>query len=283
MELALALPVPTLDHVVINVRDAMDDAAEIYRRLGFQLTARGYHTLGSINHLAMFGTDYLELVGLPKGATGRADLLQAPPGLNGLVFGTEDSAALHAALSQAGVPVEPPLEFSRPVDYAGGKRDAVFRTVHLKAGVAPEGRVYFCQHFTRDLVWRDAWRHHANGVIAIARAVIASTQPDATAAVYRRMFGPDALRATGGGHSLMVGNARFDILSPAELQRQFPGACPDAAGRGAYMAALSLRTTSLEKAARALRDGGIAGVTRQDGRLVVAAAHAVNCTLEFVE
>ena len=50
-------PVPTLDHVVVNVHDRIDAAAETYRRLGFTLTPRGYHTLGSMNHLAMFGTD----------------------------------------------------------------------------------------------------------------------------------------------------------------------------------------------------------------------------------
>ena len=55
-------PVPTLDHVVVNVRDRLDEAAATYGRLGFTLTPRGYHTLGSMNHLAIFGTDYLELI-----------------------------------------------------------------------------------------------------------------------------------------------------------------------------------------------------------------------------
>src|SRR5207244_4444352 len=102
----MTLPAATLDHVVINARDDMDRAADIYRRLGFTLTERGYHSLGSTNHLAMFGTDYLELIALPKGATsGRMDLLNYPFGLNGLVFGSEDSAATYGALAKAGVPV----------------------------------------------------------------------------------------------------------------------------------------------------------------------------------
>ena len=78
----MALPVATLDHVVINARDDMDRAADTYTRLGFTLTERGYHSLGSMNHLAMFGTDYLELIAIPKGATtGRrrsAQLLRRP-------------------------------------------------------------------------------------------------------------------------------------------------------------------------------------------------------------
>ena len=97
----MTLPAATLDHVVINARDDMDRAADIYRRLGFTLTERGYHSLGSMNHLAMFGTDYLELIAVPKGATtGRMDLLTFPSGLNGLVFGSEDSAVTYAAARQ---------------------------------------------------------------------------------------------------------------------------------------------------------------------------------------
>ena len=48
-----------LDHVVINVKDDMDLAQLVFSNLGFTLTPRGYHTLGSINHLMMFGSDYM--------------------------------------------------------------------------------------------------------------------------------------------------------------------------------------------------------------------------------
>src|ERR1700761_9011596 len=98
------LPVPTLDHVVVNARDQIDPAADTYRRLGFTLTPRGYHTLGSINHLAMFGTDYLELIAVRPGDTSRREIMTAPLGLNGLVFGTEDATATYEALRQGGIP-----------------------------------------------------------------------------------------------------------------------------------------------------------------------------------
>ncbi|MBV9248173.1 MAG: VOC family protein, partial [Acetobacteraceae bacterium] len=84
----MVLPVPTLDHVVVNVRDRIEEGAQVYRRLGFTLTPRGFHTLGSINHLAMFGTEYLELIAAPAGESRRQEILSAPEGLNGLVFGS---------------------------------------------------------------------------------------------------------------------------------------------------------------------------------------------------
>ncbi|MBS0518729.1 MAG: VOC family protein [Proteobacteria bacterium] len=280
----MTLPVPTLDHVVINARDEMDRAADVYRRLGFTLTERGYHSLGSMNHLAMFGTDYLELIAVPKDATsGRLDLLNFSFGLNGLVFGSEDSAVTYAELSKAGVPVEPPVEFTRPVKYEGGQGDARFRTVRMKAGVVPYGRVYYCHHFTRDLVWRDEWRHHRNGVVAVARAIIVEPDPAKGSKLYEDMFGTEAVRAIPGGKTVIVGNSRFDIVTEAALKEQFGDAAPAAEGRAAYMAGLTFRTTSLAKAARALQDGTIAGVKQDSGRLVVPAKEAMNAVLEFIE
>jgi hypothetical protein len=280
----MTLPVATLDHVVINARDDMDHAAELYTRLGFTLTERGYHSLGSTNHLAMFGTDYLELIAVPKGATsGRLDLLNFPFGLNGLVFGSEDSAVTYGELIKAGVPVEAPVEFTRPVKYADGQGDARFRTVRMKNGVVPYGRVYWCHHFTRDLVWRDEWRHHANGTVAIQRAIIVEPDPAAASKLYADMFGPEAIHDIKGGKSLTVGNSRYDIVTEATLKAEFGDAAPDAGGRTAYMAGLTFRTVSLAKAAQTLQAGKIAGVVQSAGKLVVPAKQALNAVLEFIE
>ena len=86
-----------------------------------------------------------------------------------------------------------------------------------------------------------------------------------------------------GGQAVIVGNSRFDILTAAALGAQVGrDAMPDAAGRPAYMAGLAFRTTSLARAAAALRQGSIPFVER-DGRLVVPAREAINAVIEFVE
>lgn len=277
------LPVPTLDHVVVNVRDRIDEGLETYRRLGFTMTPRGYHTLGSMNHLAIFGTDYLELIAAPPGDSRRAEILAAPFGLNGLVFGTEDSAAVYAALHDAGVPVEPPLEFSRPVDFGGGSRDATFRTVRLTPGTVPAGRIYFCHHFNRDLVWRDAWRHHANGAVGVIRAVIAARDPSVLGSLFARMFGEDAVRRSAARCSLRIGLSQIDIVAPDELAREFADAASAADGREDFMAALTIRTRSLDRAADALAASGINRVRRENTRIVVPATETFGVTLEFRE
>ena len=53
-----------IDHAMILVRD-LDRARDTYARMGFTLTPRGFHSLGSQNHCIMFGRDYLELMALP--------------------------------------------------------------------------------------------------------------------------------------------------------------------------------------------------------------------------
>jgi hypothetical protein len=275
------LPVPTLDHVVVNLRDRIDEGAEAYRRLGFTLTPRGYHTLGSMNHLAMFGTDYLELIAAKPDDDSRPEIMAASSGLNGLVFASEDADATYQALRAVGVPIDPPQQFSRPVMVGDRMLDATFRTTRLPGGSVPAGRLYFCQHLTRHLVWRDEWRHHPNGAIGVARAVIAAEDPSRLGELFRRMFGTETVRQTDEGCSLLLGLSRFDVVTPGALWEMFGHAAPDSRGRREYMAALTLRTLSLDAAELALERGGIKGVDRVGTSVLVPASEAFGVTLEF--
>ncbi len=277
----MTLPMPTLDHVVVNVHDRMDEAQALYGRLGFTLTPRGYHSLGSVNHLAIFGTDYLELIGTPPGGGARQDILGWPLGLNGLVWGTEDSAGVAASLTAAGVACSPPNEFTRPVQLADTARDAVFRTVRLPNEATPAGRLYFCHHFTRDLVWRDEWRSHANGVVGVLESVIAAEDPSRLAGLFRQMFGAAAVSQVPGGSRLAVALSRFDIINPAELAARFGTAAAAAQGRREWMAALVLRTRSLDMAEATLRAGGIT-LARTPDRVLVGPDQTLGVTLAFV-
>jgi Glyoxalase-like domain len=177
--------------------------------------------------------------------------------------------------------VEPPLEFSRPVELPDGPRDATFRTVRLTPGTVPAGRIYFCHHFTRDLVWRDEWRHHANGTVGVMRAVIAARDPSVLGALFARMFGQDAVRPTQVGCSLTVGLSQFDVMSRAGLAAEFGDAVPADDGRDDTMAALTLRTRSLEAASAALAAGRINAVRREADRIIVPATETFGVTLEF--
>ncbi len=262
-------PTPVLDHIVVNVHQRMDEAQQLFTRLGFALTPRGYHTLGSINHLAIFATDYLELIALPQSASGRQDLLGWPMGWNGVVFNTEDAAGLQATLNAAGVPAGPPNDFSRPVDFTGGTGDAAFRTVRLPNETTPSGRLYFCQHKTRELVWRDEWRVHPNGVTGVARIVFAAKDPSRLGKVFAAMF--------GAGTSFLAGLVRIEVVTPAEALARYGDAVADPAGRPEWIAAVEYRVRSMAQTHAALQAGGI--TLRADG--LVAAADAMGAAMVF--
>jgi len=274
------LPVPAIDHVIINARDRLDDAATAYQRLGFTLTPRGHHSLGSSNNLAILGTDYIELVGVMPGASNRTDVLDWPAGLNGLVFKTFDSDSTFAALQDAGVPALPPQALSRPVEMPGGTHEAAFRNVRLERAANPAGRMFFCHHLTPELVWHDAWRRHPNGALGVLRAVVCAIDPAMLGALFARMFGADSVRQTADGCTLSAVLARIDVVTPAALDAEFGAAAPRAKGRGQFMAALTLRTLSLDRAAHALREGGIAAT--RDGRgITVPAGETCGVALAF--
>jgi hypothetical protein len=219
----------TLDHVVINVLRRMDEAAELFAALGFRLTPRGHHSLGSINHLMMTAGPYLELVGVPETGPQRQDVLDSPFGLNGLVVASRDADATHARLAAEGLAAGPPVAFSRPVTVDGRAEAARFRTVRVPADRFPAGRLYHCEHLTPDLVWRPEWLDHANGFLGIDALTIESTAPEADAALYATASGAPA-EAAGDGWTIRLGDMRIAIVP----------------GPAARFAALALRFQGLD-------------------------------------
>ena len=55
------------DHAVVVVHDQMDQAVERFRAMGFFVTERGHHSLGTINHLIILDNSYIELLGYLHG------------------------------------------------------------------------------------------------------------------------------------------------------------------------------------------------------------------------
>ncbi|MGD9616284.1 MAG: VOC family protein [Alphaproteobacteria bacterium] len=277
----MSLPPPVLDHVVIDVRDRVDEAARTFAALGFTLTPRGHHTLGSMNHLMMFGTDYLELLGFGSGGATRPELAPFPIGFNGLVFKTEDADAVHAHAADAELPILPVQSFSRPVDLGADRCDARFRTTRLDPEKIAMGRVYFCEHLTPELVWRREWQAHANGACAIDRIVVATGEPRRTASLFAALFGPDSIAEADGKCVIRAGAARVELTAPAAVAAEFGDAAADPSGRAEYIAAVALTVASLAPTAERLR--AVAGVRVEPDRIVVPARAAFNATLAFTE
>ena len=279
----MALAQPRVDHVVLDTRDRMDEAVIVYRSLGFQLTERGRHTLGSINHLIVFESDYLELLGFDAAAGAvRSDIAHFPTGLNGLVFAAQCADSLFHDL-KANVPLEEPLTFSRLVKLPEGHKEAGFRVVRLKKGTASFGRVYFCQHLTPDLIWRRDWMNHPNAAIGLTKVSIAASFPSNSADIFRRLFGPESVVCgSSGACKLAAGAVTIELVEPGALEEELRDACPLPFGRKDFVARLGIRTASLSQTVRVLRSNGISFVA-EDSRLLVRARAALNVALELTE
>jgi len=272
---------PVLDHVVIDARDRIQDAMHCFTALGFQLTPRGRHTLGSINHLAIFETDYLELLGFGESEYDRPELSSFALGRNGLVFKTMDADVVYRHAETAGLSVLPVQSFSRPVALHGSTRDARFRTTRLDPAKVPMGRVYFCEHQTSELVWRPEWQRHPNGASAIARVVIATPDPERSASLFRSLFGCDTIAIARGRCVMAAGTARVELASPDVVAEEFAAAAAEPAGRTEYMAVLAIKVLSLADATDRLRV--VPGMRAETHRLVVPAHGAFNTTIVFAE
>jgi hypothetical protein len=228
-----------LDHVVINTLFDMDRAAELMSQLGFTLTPRGYHSLGSINHLVMFEHDYLELIGLPSGADVlRKDVLESPRGLNGLVFQATDIDACQRTLRDSGLAMLEPQSFSRPVTIDGVEHLARFRTVRTAPELFEAGRVYYCQHFTPELVWHRPWMSHSNGVRGLSELVIVTSNLETDVLRYAKAAQAPSKRQGDDWTVVLSNGFHLTLISPARYRARYGEQCVEADGRHSFFGAI---------------------------------------------
>lgn len=267
-----------LDHAVILVRD-LDAAQRAYARMGFNLTPRGTHTLGSQNHCIMFERDYLELMAVPRPHPALqyfSDFLARGEGLGAVVLATDDAGALYAELAADGIAADAPLDFSRPV---AGLGEARFRLLQLAADAVPGCRVLACQHFTRELVWRPEYRRHAVGATGIAALAVVVEDPARAAAGYARLLDARPQRIDEG---LLVptGGAPIALASRWKLGHRLHGVGLPLRPRP-LVAALFIRVADRAHAAGVLRRNGLEPVALADGSFAVSAADAHGVAVVF--
>ncbi|MGI9613707.1 MAG: VOC family protein [Acidimicrobiales bacterium] len=259
-----------LDHAVINVRYGLDGAEALFETLGFTLTPRGHHSHGSQNHLMMFDHDYLELIAIPENKQiERRDLLDAPVGINGIVFAADDVDEAYDRLSRLGFAGEPPRAFHRPVTVDGGEHEARFRTVTVRSDVFPAGRVYFCEHLTPDLIWRPEWQHHRNGVCTIVGVVVVTEDAPAEAGRFAALLDTNVDRDELGNDMIRINGFELTVVTPEHYRSRYGQLASDLGDRPAIFGALVLATTdraSVRKAIEA-RDG-LAAIHHPDRTMI---------------
>ena len=236
-----------LDHVVINALFDMDGAAALMSRLGFTLTPRGYHSLGSINHLMVFEGHYLELVGLPLGTDVlRRDVLESPRGLNGLVFWAGDVDACLAQLRDSGLTMLEPQSFSRPVTIDGIEQLARFRTLRTAPDPFEAGRVYYCQHYTPELVWHHRWMSHANGCVGLGELVVVTSAIGRDVSRYAKAAQSRAENRADDVWTIEVaGGFRITLMSLPRYRERYGELCVEADDRNSFFGAIVFKAADV--------------------------------------
>ena len=267
-----------IDHAVVLVRD-LDKAQRAWQRMGFTLTPRGFHTLGSQNHCLMFGPDYVELLAVPRPHPAMqyfTDFLAIGEGLGAIALATNDAGGLYASLAADGIAADAPLDFSRPVE---GMGDARFRIVQLPPDASPGCRLFACQHFTRELVWRPEYQRHANGATQIAALAVVAEDPDAAAGRYAKLFlaRPQAIEE---GLLVQTGSAPIALASRWKLGHRLHGVGLPLRPRP-LVAALFVRVADRARAAGVLRRNGLEPVALADGSFAVSAQDAHGVAVVF--
>jgi catechol 2,3-dioxygenase-like lactoylglutathione lyase family enzyme len=278
-------PLSRLDHVVVAVKN-LDTAAATYKKLGFTLTPRGLHEgKGTGNHCIMFGSNYIELLGIvdETGTKGRLAERVNDRGEGGLgiAYGADDADKTYAALRAAGVEAEPPNDLARPLELDGKREMVRFRNIMLPGLALPDTMQFVCTHVTPELTRaRHEWQLHPNGGTGIADIIISVQRPGDYLEEFVKLFGSDNGWMSKDANSVFgqMQNSSLTAQINREIQDRFSSKDIPITG----MAGLSIRVHEID-AVGAMLDMGRVPYRETEFGVAVPASAAHGVCVEFFE
>jgi hypothetical protein len=273
-----------LDHVVVMV-DGIDAAEAAYRRLGFQVQPRGFHSkLGTANHLMIFDKDYFEILGIVEDTefnAERREWLKGGGGLANVALATDGADIAFDAFKAAGLNPDAPLFFDRAVEVAGKTEHAKFRTVRIPKTNMPVVGFFVCEHLTPEFVYRGEWAKHPNGAHGILGVTVIAEQPAKWVPELEKYFGAGSAKREGDGVVVETGTQPIRYMTRKDYAVRYPGITP--VRPGDHPALLTVGVESLAACEAHLRANGVRATRPDSGRLVVPPSEAAHLTLEFTE
>ena len=257
-----------LDHVGVAI-SSLDRGRDAYSRLGFQLTARSFHSgsraaggpvepWGSGNHCAMFRDGYLEIIGLTDASmySSVKDMVARYEGLHIVAIGCGDADAAYVEFRKAGAPVEAPRALERDAAFGPGDnetRRAKFRNMYVDRERFIEGRFIFIEHVTRDVLWQPHLLAHPNGALGIDAVYFVVAHPEATAQKFAPLFS-ERIERFPGAVKLTLDRGAMWLTEESQWRSRVPGTfvppVPSPAGFG-------VRVESLDATRRYLESSGV--------------------------
>ena len=238
-----------LDHIVHAVRD-LDAAAELYRRLGFQVGARNRHPWGTHNHVVQFPGFFIELLTLAEPdklgsdaffvlfAKYNDDFAKRGEGLSMLLLESKDARADEAAFRAAAIGASEGMRFEREAKRPDGSAVKVgFSLAFAEDRLAPDIHFATCQQHYPENFWNPAFQQHANGAERVAGVVLVAGEPDRHREFLLAFTGARTAQDDSDGFAIDLPRGAIDVVTAAAFRRRFGQPAPDTA-RGPRLAAL---------------------------------------------
>jgi len=280
-----------LDHIVHAVRD-LEEAAELYRRLGFTVGERNRHSWGTHNRLVQFPGVFIELLTVAEpaklGADGFSNLfgrfnqsfLSNQEGLSLLLLESDDAAADAALFQSSGIAASEVMTFEREGNRPDGAPVKVtFSLAFARDAGAPGAGFAVCQHHLPENFWNPVFQQHPNTASGIVSVVLVAENPSDHHIFLSAFTGVRDLHATSSGVSASTPRGEIKVMDPAAFRSHFGTEPPDIS-QGARLAALQFRVRDRAALEAALNKGGLAASSRM-GSTVVAPQIAMGATLVF--
>lgn len=275
----------TFDHCILAVQ-SLEAAEARFRAAGFTVTPRGHHrNRGTQNACIMFANGYIELLGATEDCreTFLLEFLGRGEGATAIAIDPPDIDTAHDALRDWGRDSGPPVIGQRDLNGPDGPAMVRFQVLRAQEGTVVPGRLFFCKHLDRPLVFHPDWLIHDNGVTALRSVTIVAEPAETIGAERARKLGL-AVEARGATQScLRAGDVRIEVLSPAALAAQGGGAPAPQPGRPLpQFVEIGLVASDPAQAAAALARAGMPADPLPEGRgLRVPARHAFGVALRI--
>ncbi len=284
-----------LDHCGVAVSN-LDRGRDAYSRLGFQLTARSFHSgsrtaggpvepWGSGNHCAMFREGYLEIIGLTDASmySSVKTMVERYEGLHIVAVGCGNADAAYAEFQKTSAPVEAPRALERDAAFGPGDREtrrAKFRNMYVDRDKVTEGRFIFIEHVTRDVLWQPHLLDHPNGALGLDAIYFVVADPESTAKKFAPLFS-ERIERYPGVVKMTLDRGAFWLTQEKAWRERVPGSfvppVPSPAGFG-------VRVQSIEATRRLLESNGVrvhAGMN--PSQFWVAPEDACGAAIQFMQ
>lgn len=273
-----------IDHIVVAVKE-LDEAADIYRRLGFQVGARNRHPWGTENRLIQFGSSFIELI------TAGADAHLIPPhqerhfsfgafvrdylrkreGIAMLVLSSTDAKADARRFAEQGIGDFEPFSFARKATRPDGSQTEVaFTLAFAKDPAAADAGFFLCQQHFPENFWNRRFQQHPNSARDITAVTLTAPDPKRHAEFLATFSGEEGQCLANEGLSFAFDRGRIEVVSPAGAQAQ----------PAALLTSLTVQVEESQTLELLLRAEGIP-FTSSDGGIVVSATVLLGAELRF--